>query len=376
MCQSQLSQVAELELEQFELIYQEASGLHRKGQDARLSWIIQQHLNRLTEEPKNFLSNLSVYRLPFDREAAGYMWIEEEVKPIVIQKKLQQLYNRSLLTKTQNNQYLFQALVREYLHQQEKPDLTNAHQQAIAYYQLYLKEEQSWQVLEDINEYLEIIYHRCELEQYALAKDAIDICYNFLDLRGYYSVLVELYEQLIPRWQDNLQPEDRSQLADSLNGLGVAYRNLGKYQRAIDYHQQSLKIKREIGDRSGEGNSLNNLGNAYNGLGEDQRAIDYYQQSLEIAREIGSLYLESASLNGLGNAYNDLGEDRRAIDYHQQSLEIKREIGNKRSEARTWFNLGNTWKNLQQKSEAKTAYENARKLYQAMGLEREVEDCN
>ncbi|MEH2449413.1 MAG: tetratricopeptide repeat protein, partial [Nostoc sp.] len=57
---------------------------------------------------------------------------------------------------------------------------------------------------------------------------------------------------------------------------------MGQYQRAIEFHQQSLEIKREIGDRFGEGYSLNNLSNAYNSLGQYQRAIEFFQQSLEI----------------------------------------------------------------------------------------------
>jgi tetratricopeptide (TPR) repeat protein len=76
------------------------------------------------------------------------------------------------------------------------------------------------------------------------------------------------------------------------------------------------------------------------------------------------------------NAYFSIREYQKTIDYYQQSLEIKQEIGDRYGEAKTWFNLGITRKNLQQKSEAKTAYGNARNLYQAMGLDKKVEDCN
>ncbi len=39
-------------------------------------------------------------------------------------------------------------------------------------------------------------------------------------------------------------------------------------------HQQSLAIKREIGDRGGEAKSYGNLGNVYYSLGEYQKAIE------------------------------------------------------------------------------------------------------
>jgi len=494
-CNSQFNQIEELELEQFELAYQEASGSHRDKQDARLSWIVQQHLGRLSLEQTEFLINLSVYRLPFNREAAQYMWLKEEVKPLVINKKLQELCNRSLLIKTEAINYKFDSLVQKFILQQEN-NLTNAHINAIGYYKTNLKNSESWQVLEDVREYLEIINHHCELNQFILAKKFLDNCIIFLDLRGYHSILIEIYEKLILRWGKNLKSEELCRFADSLNNLGTAYYSLGKYeqaigfhqksleiqqkigdrnreglsllnlgnvynslgeyeqaigfhqksleiqqeigdrnreglslmnlgnaynylgeyQRAIDYLQRSLKIQQEIGDHYGEGSSLNNLGNAYNCLGEYQRAIDFYQKSLEIQQKIGDRYGEGSSLNNLGNtcnflgkyqqainyfqksleiqqeigdrygeglslmnlgnAYNFLGKYQCAIDYYQKSLAIFQQIGTKKSEASTWFNLGDTQKKLQQKSEAKSAYENARKLYLGMRLDKNVKDCD
>jgi tetratricopeptide (TPR) repeat protein len=69
--------------------------------------------------------------------------------------------------------------------------------------------------------------------------------------------------------------------------LGTAYRNLRQYQRAIDFHQQSLAIHQNIGDRQSEAISLNNLGLAYQDLGQHQKAIDLFQQSLTIKKQIG-----------------------------------------------------------------------------------------
>lgn len=152
--------------------------------------------------------------------------------------------------------------------------------------------------------------------------------------------------------------------------------NYQSSKKALNYLQQSLEIAREIGDRNLISSALNNLGNAYSSIGDYPTVIDYLQQSLEIKREIGDCNGISNSFNNLGSAYKYLGDYPRAIDYHQRSLEIKRDIGDRHGQAITWFNLGNTYKALQQKSVAKTTYENARQLYQAMGLEQAVRDCN
>ena len=368
-CNSQFSQVEELELEQFELAYQEASGAHRDKQDARLSWIVQQHLGRLSLEQTEFLINLSVYRLPFNREAAQYMWKKIGVKLSVINEKLRELCNRSLLIKTEVNNFKFESLVQKFILQQEN-NLTNAHINAIEYYRTNLKNSESWQVLEDVREYLEIINHHCELNQFILAKKFLDNCIIFLDLRGYHSILIEIYEKLILRWGKNLKSEELCRFADSLNNLGTAYYSLGKYQQAIGFYQQSLAIQREIGDRNGKSLSLLNLGNVYSSLGKYQQAINFYQKSLTIQQEIGDRNGEGLSLLNLGNAYHFLGEYQQAIDYLQKSLDIQQEIGDHYGEGLSLNNLGNTYNCLGEYQQAINFYQ------QSLDIQQEIGDRN
>jgi tetratricopeptide (TPR) repeat protein len=60
--------------------------------------------------------------------------------------------------------------------------------------------------------------------------------------------------------------------------LGIAYRSLGNYAKAIEYAQQHLAIAREIKDRRGEGSALGNLGIAYLFWATHAKAIEYAQQ--------------------------------------------------------------------------------------------------
>ncbi len=188
------------------------------------------------------------------------------------------------------------------------------------------------------------------------------------------------YQQAIEFYQQSLEIKreigDRQGEGASLGNLGLAYHSLGQYQQAIEFHQQSLEIAREIGDRQGEANSYGNLGLAYQSLGEHQRAIEYLLQTLDIAREIGDRQGEANSLGDLGISYNSLGQYQQAIEFHQQQLEIAREIGDKRGEANSWFNLGLALAKLNRESEAIEAYRNARELYQSMGLDAKVQDCD
>ncbi|MGB3421754.1 MAG: tetratricopeptide repeat protein [Dolichospermum sp.] len=165
---------------------------------------------------------------------------------------------------------------------------------------------------------------------------------------------------------------------DSLNNLGLAYCFLGDSQKAIEFLQESLEICKEIKDRLGEGSTLINLGLAFNKLGQHERAIEFYQPSLNITREIGHRLDESISLLGLGNAYGSLGQYERAIAFYQQSLDISREIGDVLGESLSLNNLGDAYDSLglDREQDALEAYRNARELYQTMGLDTNVQDCN
>jgi len=140
--------------------------------------------------------------------------------------------------------------------------------------------------------------------------------------------------------------KDRKGENAALNNLGIVYRSLGDYHKAIDYQQQSLKIARELKNREREGNALGNLGSTYLSLGDYPKAIDYQQQSLKIAREINDRLEEGHSLGNLGLAYYALGDYPKAIDLYQQALKIVREIKDREGEGGVLGNLGITYNAL------------------------------
>jgi tetratricopeptide (TPR) repeat protein len=219
---------------------------------------------------------------------------------------------------------------------------------------------------------LEVVHHRCELGQYAAAKQVMDSCVELLSRQGFYRELVQVYERLTSEWQAQapIDETERKNLGWAWTTLGNTYLSLGQYQSAIDCQQQTLEIMREIGDRNGEGGSLCNLGHAYRSLGQYHRAIDFYQQALIVQREVGNRQFEANSLNGLGNAYQSLGQYRRAIDFHQQHNEIAREIGDRNGEASSLGNLGNVYNSLGQYQRAIDVQQ------QSLEIMREIGDRN
>lgn len=164
---------------------------------------------------------------------------------------------------------------------------------------------------------------------------------------------------------------DRQAEGQDLGNLGLAYHRLGDARKAIDYGEQALKILREIGDRHGEGAALGSLGLAYARLGEVRKAIDFYEQGLGIARETGDRRGEGATLGSVGSAYDMLGEVRRAIEYHERALEISREIGDRRAEGATLGDLGLGYAHLGEVRKAIQYHERALEISREVGDRRD-----
>jgi tetratricopeptide (TPR) repeat protein len=386
-------------------------GYHRQ-EIVQLVAVLEASFNRLSEKLKQVLFSLVVLRQGFDAEVASAMFGEK-----VTRKEMQGLAKRGLLEEETKGVYQFQPFIGEYLRYQAG-DLTPRHQQAIEFYQTRYQPRETWQTVADVQAYLEVFYHRCQLGEYETAFDVIwegeegDQVDDFLTLRGNYQIRVELYQQLVEgltdqqdwrypasltslgnayqslgRYQEAIafyeqslaidrEIGDREGEATSLGNLGNAYRSLGRYQEAIAFQKQSLAIKREIGDRDGEASSLNNLGNACNSLGRYQDAIAFYEQSLAIKRDIGERGGEATSLNGLGNAYDSLGRYEEAIDYYQQALTIANDLQSSPLKAPIWYNLGNPLSKLNRIPDAIGAYRNARQFYQEMQLDHKVQECD
>ena len=278
------------------------------------------------------LVKLSVYRLPIGLEMARSM--EDEVTV----EDLELLAARGLLL-GQEDCFVLHPLVESFVRLKlTEGDRTVAHEGAIGYFEANITAKPVDGNLEDCRSELELFYHACESGNYWKAFSIYSTIDNFLTKRGFGREQVKLLETLVKQW--GKREDNHQQIAACYCYLGNAYYSLGQYQRAIEFHQQSIAIERKIGDRKGEAEALVGLGNAYDSLGQYQRAIDFYQQSIAIEREIGDRKGEANSLGGLGIAYYSLGQYQRAIDFHQQCLEIAREIGDRNGEAASLGNLG------------------------------------
>ena len=83
-----------------------------------------------------------------------------------------------------------------------------------------------------------------------------------------------------------------------------------------------MKIAIQIGDRAGEGQAYGNLGNAYKLLGDFRKAIEYHEKHLKIAIQIGDRAKEGGSYHNIGDGYSELGQFDIAVDNFVSSVGV------------------------------------------------------
>ena len=160
---------------------------------------------------------------------------------------------------------------------------------------------------------------------------------------------------------------DRAGEGRAYGNLGIAYKSVGDYQKAIEYHEKCLKIAKEIGDRAGKGRAYGNLGIACQLVGDYQKAIEYYQKHLKIAKEVGDRGGEGPAYGNLGNAYQSLGDCPKAIEYHEKHLKIAKEIGDRGGEGVAYGNFGIAYKSMGDYLKAIECHEKRLKIAKEIG---------
>jgi CHAT domain-containing protein len=165
---------------------------------------------------------------------------------------------------------------------------------------------------------------------------------------------VALYDGIIATAR---QHHDRRHEALALGHLGIAYKNLGEYGRAMELQQQALAIKREVGDEIEIGKTLTNMGLIEEAKGNCGRALELYGESLEIFTRLKEPGFEASVLNNQGLCYDAVGDYRRSKPTFEKALALHRDAGNDAGESQSLGNLGGVALLLGRYADAAAQYE-------------------
>jgi serine phosphatase RsbU (regulator of sigma subunit) len=212
---------------------------------------------------------------------------------------------------------------------------------------------------------------------------------------GRVEILIELFRQL--RNSDPIRAEQYNKEAlnlseylgyeegtgKALNNYGVYHKNLGEYDKALDFYLQALKVEEALDNDDRIAFAYSNIGTIYTIKKEYDRALESFENALEIFEKIGNeiylirilnniglVYYERRAfdealnyydralkisedypglvgfdvLSNIGNIYNQLKNYDQAIEFYQRSLLAEISNNNKYGQANALLNIGETYR--------------------------------
>ena len=162
----------------------------------------------------------------------------------------------------------------------------------------------------------------------------------------------------------------------TLNSLGLAFRNTGDYNTALECHSLSLKVLEPIREKAsvhGEMvSTLLNLGEVLMLRGQNTEAIARYRQCLSLGGRVKSARWEMDAYRGIGLCYYNVGEYDSSERYHRQALALSEAMGDRIAIGSALSHLGNVYALTLSYDSALTYFTRASVVFTEIGATREL----
>jgi CHAT domain-containing protein/Tfp pilus assembly protein PilF len=192
-----------------------------------------------------------------------------------------------------------------------------------------------------------------------------------LTLKGLINYRQGRYDKTIEYSQESLRIGEKLQskylIACSLGNIGAVFERQGHYNQALEYHHKSLEIREELGDKYGIADSLNHIGFVHSRHGNYTEALEYLHKSLKLREAIGEKYDIANSLNNIGLVYSRQGNYIQALEYLHNNLKLEEENGNKQGISHSLNNIGLVYYNLGYYTQALEYFHKSLKIKEEIG---------
>jgi len=135
---------------------------------------------------------------------------------------------------------------------------------------------------------------------------------------GRYSEAVSCFEQALA---DAQAVDDRRRVAEALNDLGVARRELGEWDAAQAALTEARNLFVALQDRKGEAQAIGNLASVYEGRGDYAAAAEAYRTSAGLFEELGESDLAMYSWQALSRLHLNQKQWLPAIAAYEEGIE-------------------------------------------------------
>jgi preprotein translocase subunit SecA/nephrocystin-3 len=184
---------------------------------------------------------------------------------------------------------------------------------------------------------------------------------------GDYQKALEYYQKALSI-RKKLYDVNHHILVSSYISIGGVCNVQGVYPKAIEYYNKALSILEMKLTTNHRTTAIlyNNMGLVYHNLGDYSKALEYYRKSLSISKKVlGENHPDTAtSYNNIGGVYNDQGNFPKALEYYEKALIIRVEVfgANHPDIAMSFNNIGGVYYNLCDYPKALEYYEKAHSI--------------
>lgn len=197
-----------------------------------------------------------------------------------------------------------------------------------------------------------IANYKIALKKYNLITDykGIGITYNVMGI-AYYNIndykQVSKYYALAIKYFE--KADYKEGIAGVLNGMALLYSDMNEYEHAIKYYNQSLEMKRSLGDSIGISKTLLNIANIEVSQYKNfSKALLHFQEALKIASIKNNNRILSSCYFGLSSLYLAKKEYNDALKYAQMSFDLDIKTENKIGLCSSYIGMSESFHGLNQ----------------------------
>lgn len=148
------------------------------------------------------------------------------------------------------------------------------------------------------------------------------------------------------------------------NWLGETYSKKGDLDNALLYHNRCLNLAKELGKKDLEAIELNNIALIFDSKGEFDKALNYYQESLKLKDHETE---KATTYNNIAIIYSKKNEHQKAVNYLKKAIEIFEKSEDYHSSGITMLNLGNIYREMKDFDNAHSYLQEGLKRIQKIG---------
>jgi signal transduction histidine kinase len=203
-----------------------------------------------------------------------------------------------------------------------------------------------------------------DVNQIIKSKMLIGSCFK---VKGDYKTAIEQMEEALS--MAKLEKNDSLQ-ASILIALGDLYGLISKYNVALNYNLEALKINKRLNYKSGIAESYHNIAIVYYYILNLEKAREYNYQALKLYKELKDTSGIAKSLSNIALVLSNIDSLDKALYYNFQALDLFKRMGNEEGIGNAYTNIGITYINKKNYEEALKYLNSALTIFSSGSFQR------